>query len=80
MYFHLTCSFLVIYNRNYSIEATTVYQTNLPQDVWSISPNVSAARALAIIVVLRAMGLFEGTSMKLFSILKLMYIRVQNSR
>ena len=46
----------------YSIEAMTVYQTSLPQDIWSISPNVTAARALAIIVVLRAMSLFEGTS------------------
>ena len=39
-----------------------MYQTSLPQDIWSISPNVSAARALAIIVVLRAMSLFEGIS------------------
>ena len=54
--------FFIIYNRNYSIDATTVYQTSLPQDIWSISPNVTAARALAIIVVLRAMGLFEGIS------------------
>ena len=38
-----------------------MYQTSLPQDIWSISPNVSAARALAIITVLRAMSLFEGT-------------------
>jgi hypothetical protein len=78
--FTLTCGFLVIYNRNYSIEATTVYQTNLPQDIWSISPNVSAARALAIIVVLRAMSLFEGIFMKVFQYVKLMYICVQNSR
>jgi WD repeat-containing protein 7 len=80
--YHLACEFLVIYNRNYSIKATTVYQTSLPQDVWSISPNVSAARALAIIVVLRAMSLFEGTSEghEGFHYLKLMYIRVQNSR
>ena len=52
----------MIDNRDYSIEATTLYQTNRSQDIWSISFNVSAARALAIIAVLRAMSLFEGMS------------------
>ena len=71
-----------IYNRNCSIEATTVYQTSLSRDIWSISPNVSAARALAIIVVLRAMSLFEGTSEdhKGFQCLILVYICIQNTR
>ena len=59
-----------------------MYQTSLPQDIWSISPNVSAGRALAIIVVLRAMGLFEGISEshESFQCPKLMYICVQNSQ
>ena len=59
-----------------------MYQTSLPQDIWSISSNVTAARALAIIVVLRAMSLFEGISEghERFSACGLMYIRVQNSR
>src|SRR5271168_3233686 len=60
-----------------SIEATTLYQTSRSQDIWSISPTVSAARALAIITVLRAMSLFEGTSEEHegFQYLELTYIR-----
>lgn len=42
--------------------ATVLYPVTRPGDVWCISGNVSAARALSIILVLRAMSLFEELS------------------
>ena len=33
------------------------------RDVWCISPEVSAARALSIVTLLRVMALFEGSAM-----------------
>ncbi|KAF8158416.1 hypothetical protein B0H34DRAFT_797808 [Crassisporium funariophilum] len=42
-----------------SATTTTLYQNESPRDVWCISSDVSASRALAIISVLRAMSLFE---------------------
>ncbi|KAF8964335.1 hypothetical protein BDZ97DRAFT_1919029 [Flammula alnicola] len=38
---------------------TTLYDIIRPQDVWCLSSNATASRALAIIAVLRAMSLFE---------------------
>lgn len=45
-----------------SLAATTLYSVRRPQDAWTISENVSAARMLAIVFILRAMGLFEELS------------------
>ncbi|KAF8903093.1 hypothetical protein CPB84DRAFT_1728490 [Gymnopilus junonius] len=43
----------------WSTESTSLLQSNCPQDVWCFSSDVSASRALSILVVLRAMSLFE---------------------
>jgi len=51
-------------NNFYSPSNTTVYHTRHSHDVWCLSPNVTASRALAIIAVLRAMSLFEGIIIK----------------
>ncbi|KAF9561801.1 hypothetical protein CPC08DRAFT_688535 [Agrocybe pediades] len=40
-------------------KATVLTKPSRPQDVWCMSAEASACRALAIIAVLRAMGLFE---------------------
>ncbi|TFK27655.1 hypothetical protein FA15DRAFT_635254 [Coprinopsis marcescibilis] len=41
---------------------TTLYKTTNPQDAWCISGNLSAARMLAIVFILRALSLFEASS------------------
>ncbi|KDR82569.1 hypothetical protein GALMADRAFT_237950 [Galerina marginata CBS 339.88] len=43
----------------WSGESTTLFQSIQPQDVWCLSPNITASRALAVIAVLREMSLFE---------------------
>jgi WD repeat-containing protein 7 len=40
----------------------SLYCSNSGRDAWCISPEISAARALSIIAVLRVLGLFEGLS------------------
>ncbi|RXW25374.1 hypothetical protein EST38_g529 [Candolleomyces aberdarensis] len=45
-----------------SHDTTTIYPVNGPHHIWSISGNVSAARMLAIVFILRAMALFEELS------------------
>ncbi|KAL0567058.1 hypothetical protein V5O48_014937, partial [Marasmius crinis-equi] len=46
---------------------TTTHQVLSPGHAWCISPNWSAARALAIIVTLRALSVFEAVDMTFFS-------------
>ncbi|CAA7261526.1 unnamed protein product [Cyclocybe aegerita] len=42
-----------------SFNTTTLYEASISPDLWCLSGDVTAARALAIIAVLRAMSLFE---------------------
>lgn len=45
-----------------SLETTTIYAVARPHAAWTISGNVSAARMLAIVFILKAMSLFEELS------------------
>jgi hypothetical protein len=41
-------------------DAMSIYNTKSSRDLWCISGNVSATRLLAIVVVLKAVALYEG--------------------
>lgn len=60
----IVCSFTYFESPSFipSNVATTLYAILRPTDVWCISDEVTATRALAVIAVLRAMSLFEGGS------------------